>query len=148
MLAAGFWLSVAGPAAHAAEMYRWIDDEGVPHFTTDRETVPRAYRRTLGIVQPEEALPVDALPMPPEATPPVFERATARARRPIDPRVAEEITRLEAEIASHRDRIKTLISQARTAGDPLTEDPELRELSQRLPRLQSELDALRSGSDR
>ena len=136
-------LAVLGlPAAPArAEIYRWIDDAGVAHFTTDRKQVPGRYRSSLSVVRADrDAIPVDTLPLPPGATPPFLEQSREPPRRQ-----AAAIEKLEAEIARDRERIKQLISQGRWGGDELLTDPELRELAERLPRLQAELDALRGG---
>lgn len=53
-LAIATWIAVVGPApaspAHGAEeregprIYRWIDENGVAHYTTDRDRIPGALR--------------------------------------------------------------------------------------------------------
>lgn len=136
-------LAVLGlPAVEArAEIYRWTDAAGVPHYTTDREQVPGRYRDSLSVVRSDRnAIPVDILRLPPGATQPFLEQPRERPR----PHAAA-IEKLEAEIARDRERIKQLISQGRWVGSELATDPDLRELAERLPRLQAELDSLRGG---
>lgn len=67
----------------------------------------------------------------PESATPELSPAEARARR----------NELEAQISADEERLKELVS---TAGDEagLESSPELREIAQRLPRLQAELRAL------
>jgi len=62
---------------------------------------------------------------------------------PRDPRM-QEIAELEAQIAADRERVKQMISREGSSEALLTGDPELREIAERLPRLISELEALRS----
>jgi hypothetical protein len=54
-----------------------------------------------------------------------------------------EIAELEARIARDKDSLKDILSQGRPSGQDLASDPRLREIAERLPRLQSELNALR-----
>jgi hypothetical protein len=46
VLALTLGLALAGPAS--AEIYRWVDGEGVPHFSDRAEEVPPAFRDQLG----------------------------------------------------------------------------------------------------
>ena len=55
----------------------------------------------------------------------------------------DEISELEKLIARDKEVIKDLISHGRPSGEDLLADPQLREIAERLPRLQSELRALR-----
>ena len=53
------------------------------------------------------------------------------------------ISELEKLIARDKEVIKDLISHGRPSGEDLLANPQLREIAERLPRLQSELRALR-----
>jgi hypothetical protein len=44
VLAAAVLLATTSPAA--AALYRWVDAAGVTHYTSDRATIPEAYRRS------------------------------------------------------------------------------------------------------
>jgi hypothetical protein len=63
-------LLAAGPAA--AELWRWIDADGVPRYTPDPDRVPGAQRATLARVEPGMA----AAPPPSVAPPPAPAAAT------------------------------------------------------------------------
>jgi hypothetical protein len=64
-----------------------------------------------------------------------------------DPRESE-IAELERELAARREELKTLISESSFDSSRIATDPRLRELAESVPRLQAELDALRSELDR
>lgn len=74
--------------------------------------------------------PPEARPQPPLPMTPAVSAGSSR--------VAE----LEAQITQDKEALKTLISQ-RSAGTDLASSAELREIAERLPRMQSELKALR-----
>lgn len=88
---------------------------------------------------PLYAIPPPTEPTAPRApeTPPV-----EAAPPPASPREAE-IRQLEQQIATDREELLELISRQRAGGGELAADPRMREIAERLPRLQSELDALR-----
>jgi hypothetical protein len=216
-------LAAAPLAAQAQRVYRWTDDNGVVHYTTNPDSIPRrlrprepdapveppsaatprAQRQQSGdddldrlppprqapalsapaepaIVETERAplvapppveapaeppaesdpdddvpgpAPVSAQPpepSPPEPSPPALELAPPPdpARELFEEPVEElparpEIRELEERIERDRELMKNLISQSGVQGRELLEDPRFRELAERLPRLQSELDALR-----
>ena len=122
---------------------------------------------TPAITSPTLALPESALPEPvtpesapsaalPAATPatetttplptapPVFPGPPATAPiPPEDPRAAE-VAELEAQIASDRERLRQMISTKRWDSAELASDPGVREIAERLPRLQAQLAALRA----
>jgi hypothetical protein len=58
----------------------------------------------------------------------------------------DRISALEGQIAQDRETIKNLISQSLPIGSDLATDPQLREISKRLPRLQQELKERRGGA--
>jgi hypothetical protein len=70
-----FVLAAASPAA--AALYRWVDAEGVIHYTSDLETIPEAYRNAARKIDtptprtPEpSALPRQGVTAPPPAAAP------------------------------------------------------------------------------
>lgn len=65
-----------GEAPAPPRIYRWVDANGVAHYTTDEERIPPSLRRRFGLpTQPLERKPVDArapgaeTPAPPPAEP-------------------------------------------------------------------------------
>jgi len=62
---------------------------------------------------------------------------------PDDPR-AGEVAELEAQIASDREALRQMISTKRWDSAELASDPEIREIAERLPRLQAQLAALQA----
>jgi hypothetical protein len=94
-----------------------------------------------GTPPPAELAPT---PTPPDshssesiAPPPSHGRAAE------DPR-AEEIAQLEGQIERDREVLRQLISASRWDSAELAADPRVREIAERMPRLQAELAALRS----
>jgi len=77
------------------------------------------------------------VPVEPSAVAPVS------ASRPDDPR-GEEIAELEGRIERDREELRKLISTQRWDSSELAKDPHVREIAERLPRLQAELAVLRS----
>ena len=168
------------PALANADVYRWVDELGATHYTTDRDTVPRRYRgdaqaigakpaaRSTPRVTPSPAAapastefpsvaaptpvpvptpasaPTTEVTMPAATAAPVFPGPpTTPAIPPEDPRAAE-VANLEAQIASDRERLRQIISTKRWESAELASDPNIREIAERLPRLQAELAALRA----
>jgi hypothetical protein len=241
LLALAFALA---PAWSEAALYRWVDEAGVTHYTTDLDAIPSSARdNALEIVAspvpvaatralpvppapaaaepapPEAAAvpleippapveaappPLEAAPVPLEAAPAPLEAAPAplepapmapapsepatatpelappaptalepAAPAPVsapeaepsvaapaatpafpgppstpaidadDPRAAE-VAQLEAQIAADRERLRQMISTKRWDSAELASDPSIREIAERLPRLQAELAALRA----
>jgi hypothetical protein len=165
-----------------ADVYRWVDELGVTHYTTDPETIPRRHRDSAHAIVarptrrpgprisnapskaaaplPSAPAPISPEPSSPEPTSP--EPAAARATPPAptgppvfpgppltpalapgDPRGAE-LADLEARIATDRETLRQLISTKRWDSAELASDPGVREIAERLPRLQAELEALRA----
>lgn len=217
------------PSLASAEVFRWVDELGVTHYTTDRDTIPRRFRGDAHAIEaspaplavpsarpaPGEATPalpsvpvpsaevpsavVPSVPVPstevpsapvpsaavpsaavpsvpapteelPSATPtsvpvpsaevpsasgtPTPELApssplvfpgppTTPSISPDDPRAAE-VAELEARIAADREYLRQMISTKRWDSAELASDPSIREIAERLPRLQAELAALRA----
>jgi len=214
--ALGLLLALAlglAPARASAELYRWVDELGVTHYTTDPDEVPRKFRSTETTIpttrprararapqarpaptptptpKPEVAAtapastsapatepapqsvepsaPALAAPPlvapPPDAPQPTPEAPAAEtsttptaptvfpgppstgALPPDDPR-AVEVAALEAQIATDRESLRQIISTKRWDSAELTSDPQIREIAERLPRLQAQLEALRAES--
>lgn len=55
-------LASTGPAA--AQIYRWTDDEGVMHLTTDAARIPAKYRATADILESSPRDPIETPPAP------------------------------------------------------------------------------------
>jgi len=105
---------------------------------------------------PEPALPAPAPAPAPSAPPPASgpesrapdpepsaPAAVAAPPRSEDPR-SDEIADLEGRIERDREQLRLLISTPRWDSSELASDPRVREIAERLPRLQAELAALRS----
>ena len=158
------------PSLASAEVFRWVDELGVTHYTSDRDTIPRRFRddaktieptptpRTARRVRRASSAVTPPLPLPSAAIPaalPATETALRRptpvfpgpiatpSLRPGDPR-GTEVAELEARIAADRERLREIISTKRWDSTELASDPSIREIAERLPRLQSELAALRA----
>jgi len=84
----------------------------------------------------------------PPAEPPGAPASVApEPRGPQDPR-AEEIAQLEGQIERDREVLRQLISTPRWDSAELAADPRVREIAERMPRLQAELAALRTEAGR
>jgi hypothetical protein len=59
-----------------------------------------------------------------------------------------EIRELQSRIDLDREQLRELLAAERLGDEALTDDPRLREIAERLPRLQAELEALRAERDR
>ncbi len=150
-------------------LFEWVDEAGVVHYTTDRESVPDRYRSTMRLLSPDRGTRETALAGAPARRarpeiPPFVESATPRAGRsgpppgvrsaPTATRRAREvsaqraraITDLETAIQQDREALKDFISQQSSDGTELATDPQLRELAERLAKLESDLAALRAGT--
>jgi hypothetical protein len=150
-------------------IYRWVDDNGIAHYTTDPERIPAALRSRIAEPAPlvrkelEARAPQTtreswaATDRPPSVAPaapegdaeslgPVGdfsdeENPQARARREqLDARISE----LEAAIARDEEALKARISDP-SSGGPLVagDDPEFRTIASRLPEQLAELRQLR-----
>jgi uncharacterized protein DUF4124 len=86
--------------------------------------------------KPAEPDPVSAPPPAPVA--PLAPKQTAELAK-----IDGQIQSLEAEISTHEEKLAALISSTNDDQKPLVDDPQFREISQRLPKLQAELQSLR-----
>lgn len=201
-----------GPSLASADVFRWVDELGVTHYTTDRDTIPRRFRAEAHPIEaspaplappsarpaPAEASPLPTAPTPsapapsapapsvavpsalvpsaevpgttlpsapvpsaevpsavvnpapepvPSAAPTFPGPPTTPSISPDDPRAAE-VAELEARIAADREHLRQMISTKRWDSAELASDPSIREIAERLPRLQAELAALRAETTR
>ena len=88
------------------------------------------------------AAPVGAPPLAPGAPPVQAARVHAE-----DPR-AQEIAQLEGQLERDREVLRQLISTRSWDSTELAADPRVREIAERMPRLQAELAALRTEAER
>jgi hypothetical protein len=220
LAATTLWLAPQSGAqtTETTRVYKWVDENGIAHYTTDPDRIPDALRNRIesldrgGRAEPEapapepraaelppveppagiptgadEAAPAEAAagagepapesPAPAIAVPeprtspapsrvdwatrdvvpdapssaallkggvaltPEQKETLAAEREALDARIAE----LEAAIRRDENMLKDLISEPDLDADtPIFDRPEFLEISQRLPELQAELDALRS----
>ncbi|MAE95403.1 MAG: hypothetical protein CL910_12140 [Deltaproteobacteria bacterium] len=158
-------------AAERPRIYRWIDENGITHYTTDLERIPAALRsRAGGPAREDELRPRaprgnadlwiarDRAISPDEEA--WYEGDGMRAPEPVDPAVAaarrEEaavalfdldlrIAELEVEIATDEESLKRMISDPNSGGPMASEhNTEFRSIAVRLPKQLSELQALRN----
>ena len=152
-------------AAPPHTLYKWVDTNGIAHYTTDPERIP-AEVRGLARERSEragdaaaagasdaggaDALAADAWAVRDAAPPPVdaapregVDTPAGDALRADAAELDARIAALEEEIAHDEERIKAWVSDP--ALDPVTlaDDPQFRELAARLPRLQADLRSLR-----
>jgi uncharacterized coiled-coil protein SlyX len=154
-------LVVAVAAAGAAEetgpmvLYQWTDSHGIYRYTPAYDRVPSDARDTVITIQTGEGPPSDTPiyfdpdPRSKVVEVPVPEPASGTARgvpRPDYTEYEDRIRELETRIAADEEALKALISDPGTAADEAP--PELREIADRLPRLQAELDSLQRGRAR
>ncbi len=152
-----FLVALAAPAGAEGEapevvIYKWVDENGIAHYTTDRERIPSSLRDRI----PEQAPPRDedwarsdvTSEAPAAEAPAVDAGPDAPSPASADPALEARIAALEAEIARDEEQLKALISDAeRARGTDLAEDPAFRELARRLPKLQADLRTLRDRRD-
>ncbi len=160
MLCLSTLLCVPGAASSDAEaqVYRWIDEDGNTHYTVlqgelGKRRAPPKPAPLPQATDVSEPLPPPRPPPLPQVKlgPPALQQPAEPKRTPFPtpPSVTtleqneDEISELEKLIARDKEVIKDLISHGRPSGEDLLADPQLREIAERLPRLQSELRALR-----
>ena len=161
------------PTDATAQVYRWVDKNGIAHYTVLRGEVRAHPPRHETAVEPvsvpapsEVSEPATEDPKPLPEPPPAAKPEVAAERGPSDPleRVPPTptpspepppvstpevsaspggIAELEARIARDKESLKDILSQGRPSGQDLASNPRLREIAERLPRLQSELSELR-----
>jgi hypothetical protein len=106
---------------------------------------PAATPEPTAPIEPTEAAPTTEWPaVTPAASPPVFPGPAAESELPSDDPRAVEVAELEAKIAADREQLRKMISTKRWDSAELASDPNIREIADRLPRLQAELAALRA----
>lgn len=133
---------LALPLAASAQVYKWVDENGVTHYTLERQEIPPHLRQRLRPIAPG-ALPP---PGPPEPTTRLSSAPSTQTSAPVPrPDHTAEILSLEEQIAADRETLKDLISQQRDAGE-FAQDPKVQEIAERLPRLQAQLAELRRES--
>jgi len=109
---AAMWIGLASPL-HADQIYEWVDERGVIHYTDDRELVPEPFRASM---RASEASPASA--------PRVIER-----RVPAAPALDEPIGGMsEAQWRAESERLDALIAQLapeakRCENDHVSQDP-------------------------
>ncbi len=161
------------PTDATAQVYRWVDENGTTHYTVlrgkVRERPPRQETPAEPVSVPartEVSEPATEDPKPLPEPPSAAKPEVAAERGPSDPleRVPPtptpspkpppvstpevsappgEIAELEAQIAHDKELLKDILSQGHPSGQDLASNPRLREIAERLPRLQSELSELR-----
>ncbi|MGE5189881.1 MAG: DUF4124 domain-containing protein [Gemmatimonadota bacterium] len=117
VLAAALLVLAARPCA--AEIYRWIDDQGTIHFTDELSTVPPAFRGKARVLLREA--PVTIVPPPPAAAAPPGAGPEPGAEEP--PETAAELPtqaeQLRAKIAAKEQLIESVDAKRSLATNPL-----------------------------
>jgi hypothetical protein len=122
------------PASSPAAVYQWVDENGVTHYTVDREDVPVRLRTRL---TPDSRLIIEspareAVTTPEQPLGPAQPLSgSPQVRDPIEADLAERIRR-------DREALKEIISREAQGELGLGGDARLREIAERLPRLQAE----------
>lgn len=132
---------LALPLAASAQVYKWVDENGVTHYTLERQEIPPQLRQRLRPIAP------GALPPPGPPDPTTRLSSVPSTQQASAPRIdhSAEILSLEEQIAADRETLKDLISQQRDTGE-FAQDPKVQEIAERLPRLQAQLAELRRES--
>ncbi len=158
MLCLSTLLCLPGTASSdaGAQVYRWIDEDGNTHYTVLQGELGK--RRAPPTPAPLPQATDVAEPPPPPRPPPQVKLGPPALQQPAVPKRtpfptppsvttleenADEISELKKLITHDQEVIKDLISHGRPSGEDLLANPQLREIAKRLPRLQSELRALR-----
>ncbi len=66
------WASPAHP--QTVEMYRWIDGQGIVHFTNAMDEIPEPFRSRATLIRRAERRPVPVAPLPPDNASIQFQR--------------------------------------------------------------------------
>lgn len=151
-------------------LYKWVDENGIAHYTTDPERIPETLRKRVRKLRPPTEPAREPAPTKEKDetwaeydAPPEVEEETVRSvpfgaegERPAaseagpppvssePPALDRRIAALEAEIEREQSVLKALISEpdAKDAA-ALANDPAFRASARRLPELQEELRRLR-----
>ena len=155
-------------APSVPKIYKWIDENGIAHYTTDVERIPKSIRDQIGrgagagdnsqggtqseseVSPPSTRRSASDRGFSQDAKPEPVERefddggegtADASVLQDLDERIAA----LEAEIAGDEELLKALISRGgEDTGSGDEQVATLRDLSGRLPQALEELEALRA----
>lgn len=170
---AGVLLALCSSAIAAAatedasqpQIFKWVDEHGIAHYTTDKKRIPRDIRRRVQSLGDTPAVAAAPSPQPVEELvgplPEAPDHPESWVSRNASPRLSgealeareeaerseallaldEEIAGVEGEIALREERLIALLDTS--TGDTLSEDPALRELARELPTLQADLEVLR-----
>ena len=134
-------IALALPATALSGVYKWVDENGVAHYTVDREAIPIRLRARLHPTGGRTAVAPRPAPieLPEGSDPEAFEG--------VAPQDLQTALKLEEKIERDREAIKDLISLQGQTGTGLANDPKLREIADRLPKLQSESADLKKAQD-
>jgi hypothetical protein len=103
-----FLLSLAAPAYAGNQIYRYTDDSGTVKFTTELYSIPEKYRNA-------------AVPMEPEASPPVQEPVLRVVTSSAEYRMGDHDTRTDATRMAIDDAKRQALEQAATYLESVTE---------------------------
>jgi len=122
-------------SSHAMPLYRWVDADGLAHYTTSATQLPKSLQKQaeeLEVTVKEQDLGLEVAPDVSQTQQP----ATTRETR---------IEMLEKAIAKHEEALKAMISAPREPGSTaLADDPNFQAIARELPALQANLEALQS----
>ncbi len=131
---------LALPGAASGGVYKWVDENGVAHYTVDRADIPGYLRSPLYPTGGRTAVPAKPAAV---ALPPGIDAEHPEGA----PRDMPAGLELEQEIERDREAIKDMISRQGVTGLELANDPKLREIAERLPELQNESEKLKKAQD-
>ena len=144
---AGLLFALLSPAAGCAQsrVHKWVDENGQVHYTVERSEIPPNLRQRLrpGVVVRGAEPTTQRVAL--EEIRPAFGLEASMGGSLPEPPVSsvDEITELEVQIQRDRETLKDLISRQGLDSAEFTNDPRVREIAERLPRMQAELQALR-----
>lgn len=132
---------LAWSGAAEGGVYKWVDENGITHYTVDRAAIPQHLRSPLDPTGLRTAVPPPAAPvaLPPDVDPEDFEG--------VAPQDVQTALGLDEKIERDRDLIKDMISRPGVTGPELANDPAMREIADRLPQLQDESEKLKQAKD-
>ena len=129
------------PGTALGGVFKWVDENGITHYTVDRGTIPQHLRAPLDPTGARTAVPPEPAPI---ALPP---HADAEDYENVAPQDVQAALDLEERIERDRELIKEMISRQGVTGPDLANDPKLREIADRLPQLQDESEKLKKAQD-
>src|SRR5215468_11266872 len=101
-------LSLAAPAFAGNQIYRYTDDSGTVNFTTELYSIPEKYRSK-------------AVPLEPEASPPVQQPVLRVVTSSAEYRMGDHDTRMDATRMAIDDAKRQALEQAATYLESVTE---------------------------